>query len=62
MFHILNVVYVFNIILSLSRVYLVFRVMFRISLIFINLYCVLNCGSYFVFRFVISYFNLHFVF
>ena len=37
----LNVVYVFNIVLSLSRVYFVFCVMFRINLIFINLYCVL---------------------
>ena len=42
MFRILNVVYVFNIVLSLSRVYFVFRVMFRINLIFINLYCVLT--------------------
>ena len=33
--------FVFNIVLSLSRVYFVFRVMFRITLIFINLYCVL---------------------
>ena len=41
MFHMLNVVYVFNIVLSLSRVYFVFRVMFRINLIFIHLYCVL---------------------
>ena len=41
MFRILNVVCVFNIVLSLSRVYFVFRVMFRINLIFINLYCVL---------------------
>ena len=41
MFRILKVVYVVNIVLSLSRVYFVFRVMFRINLIFINLYCVL---------------------
>ena len=41
MFRILNVVYVFNIVLSLSRVYFVFRVMFHINLIFINLYGVL---------------------
>ena len=41
MFRIVNIVYVFNIILGLSRVYFAFRVMFRISLIFINLYCVL---------------------
>ena len=40
-FRIVNVVYVFNIILSLSRVYFAFCVMFRITLIFINLYCVL---------------------
>ena len=41
MFRILNVVYTINIILLLSRVYFVFRIMFRINLIFINLYCVL---------------------
>ena len=41
MFCILNVVYVFSIVLSLSRVYFVFRFMFRINLISINLYCVL---------------------
>ena len=41
MFRILNVVYIFNIVLSLSRVYFVFRVMFRINLILINLYCFL---------------------
>ena len=35
MFRILNVVYVFNIVLSSSRVYFVFCVMFRINLIFI---------------------------
>ena len=41
MFRILNVAYVFNVVLSLSRVYFVFRVMFHINLIFINLYYVL---------------------
>ena len=41
MFRIVNIVYVFNIILDLSRVYFAFRVLFRISLIFINLYCTL---------------------
>ena len=41
MFRILNDVYVFNIVLSLSRVYFAFRVMFRINFVFINLYCVL---------------------
>ena len=41
MFRILNVVYVFHIVLSLSRVGFVFRVMFRINLILINLCCVL---------------------
>ena len=42
MFRISNVVYIFNIVLSLSRVYFVFRVMFRINFIFINLYYVLT--------------------
>ena len=52
MFRILNIV---NIVLSLSRVYFVFRVMFCINLIFTNLYCVLivirilniSCFNYF---------------
>ena len=37
-----------NIVLSLSRVYFVFRVMLRINLIFINLYCVLITFEYVV--------------
>ena len=49
MFRILNVVYVFNIVLNLSRVYFIPRVMFRINLIFINLYCVLIVGRLFNF-------------
>ena len=56
MFHILNVVYVFNIVLSLSCIYFIFRVMFRINLIFINLYCVLIAICILNFsRFIFSY-------
>ena len=56
MFHILNIVYVFNIILSLSCVYFVFYVMFRINLIFINLYCILIAIRILNFlRFIFSY-------
>ena len=61
MFRILNDVYVFNIVLSLSRVYFAFRVMFRINFVFINLYYVLiviRIFEHFVFKgfsFVTSY-------
>ena len=53
MFRILNDVYVFNIVLSSSRVYCAFRVMFRIIFIFINLYYVLiviRIFEHFVFK------------
>ena len=53
MFRILNDVYVFNIVLSSSRVYFAFRIMFRINFIFINLYYVLiviRIFEHFVFK------------